>query len=88
MGLIQGTTDFGAVRDADIVIEAVFEEMAVKKEIRHLDKHCRAFIAASPFVVMATSDASGRCDATPRGDDPGFGAGVDRGDMFDRGHQK
>src|SRR5215813_4532699 len=33
MGLIQGTTDFGAVRDADIVIEAVFEEMPIKKEV-------------------------------------------------------
>jgi 3-hydroxyacyl-CoA dehydrogenase len=33
MGLITGTTDFGAVRDADIVIEAVFEEMPIKKEV-------------------------------------------------------
>lgn len=52
-------------------------EMAVRKEIRHLDRHCRAFIAAAPFLVMATSDAEGRCDATPRGDDPGFVAVVD-----------
>ncbi len=33
MGLIQGTTDWNAVRDADIVIEAVFEEMPIKKEV-------------------------------------------------------
>ena len=33
MGLLTGTTDFNAVRDADIVIEAVFEEMPVKKEV-------------------------------------------------------
>src|SRR5262249_30818613 len=33
IGFITGTTDFGAVADADIVIEAVFEEMAVKKEV-------------------------------------------------------
>jgi len=33
MGLIRGTTDWNAVADADIVIEAVFEEMPVKKEV-------------------------------------------------------
>jgi 3-hydroxyacyl-CoA dehydrogenase len=33
MGLIQGTTDWNAIRDADIVIEAVFEEMPIKKEV-------------------------------------------------------
>ncbi len=33
VGLIQGTTDFGAVKDADIVVEAAFEEMALKKKI-------------------------------------------------------
>jgi 3-hydroxyacyl-CoA dehydrogenase len=33
MGLITGTTDWTAVRDADIVVEAVFEEMPVKKEV-------------------------------------------------------
>src|SRR5438309_1957449 len=33
MGLITGTTDFNAVRDADIIIEAVFEEMPIKKEV-------------------------------------------------------
>src|SRR6266436_3262619 len=30
MGLITGTTDFTAIKDADIVIEAVFEEMPIK----------------------------------------------------------
>ena len=33
MGLIQGTTDWNAVRDADMIIEAVFEEMPIKKEV-------------------------------------------------------
>jgi 3-hydroxyacyl-CoA dehydrogenase len=33
MGLITGTTDFAAVSDADIVVEAVFEEMPIKKEV-------------------------------------------------------
>src|SRR3989441_707846 len=33
MGLIQGTTDFNAVADADLVVEAVFEEMPIKKDV-------------------------------------------------------
>jgi uncharacterized protein len=47
-------------------------ERAVKKELRRLDRHCRAFIARSPFLVVASADASGRCDASPKGDMPGF----------------
>ncbi len=46
--------------------------IALAKEMRQLDRHCRDFIALSPFVVVATSDAEGRVDATPRGDAPGF----------------
>jgi predicted pyridoxine 5'-phosphate oxidase superfamily flavin-nucleotide-binding protein len=30
------------------------------------------FIKLSPFAVMATSDASGNCDASPKGGQPGF----------------
>ena len=33
MGLITGTTDWSTIADADIVIEAVFEEMPIKKEV-------------------------------------------------------
>jgi uncharacterized protein len=47
-------------------------DRAVKKQLSRLDKHCRAFIARSPFVVIASSDPSGRCDASPKGDAPGF----------------
>jgi PPOX class probable FMN-dependent enzyme len=41
------------------------------KQIDHLDEHCRAFIAASPFVLLATFGAAG-ADCSPRGDRPGF----------------
>ena len=51
--------------------------LAKNKELRRLDHHCRQFISLSPFVVISTSDESGRCDATPRGDAPGFVAAVD-----------
>jgi len=47
-------------------------ERALRKELDHLDRHCRRFIARSPFVVLATADVDGRQDATPRGGDPGF----------------
>ncbi len=47
-------------------------ERAVKKQLAHLDKHARNFIALSPFLVVASSDPSGRCDASPKGDAPGF----------------
>lgn len=47
-------------------------ERARRKQLGALDDHCKAFIALSPFVVLATSDADGRVDATPRGGAPGF----------------
>ena len=37
-------------------------ERALRKELDHLDRHCRRFIAYSPFVVLATADADGRQD--------------------------
>ena len=40
--------------------------------MNRLDKHCRDFIARSPFVVIASADPAGRCDASPKGDAPGF----------------
>ena len=53
MGLITGATDFAAVRDADLVIEAVFEEMPVKKEVfAKLDQ------LAKPDAVLATNTST------------------------------
>jgi PPOX class probable FMN-dependent enzyme len=46
-------------------------ERAVLKEQKALDGHMKAFIAASPFLCLATSSAAG-ADVTPRGDRPGF----------------
>jgi PPOX class probable FMN-dependent enzyme len=45
---------------------------AANKDIDHVDVHCRAFIARSPFVVIASTGADGTCDASPKGGDPGF----------------
>lgn len=50
---------------------------AVRKDIGKLDHHCRAFIEKSPFLLLATSGADGRCDVSPRGDGPGFVLALD-----------
>jgi PPOX class probable FMN-dependent enzyme len=45
---------------------------AVACKVRdHLDHHFRGFIDHSPFYMIATSSAEGRCDVSPRGDAPG-----------------
>ena len=42
-----------------------------------LHRHHRAFIALSPFVVIASADRDGAPDVSPRGDLPGFAAVLD-----------
>src|SRR2546430_15134643 len=45
-------------------------ERALKKDVAVLDEHCRAFIARSPFLLLATASGSGTCDLSPKGDAP------------------
>jgi len=52
-------------------------ERSVKKALDRLDRHCRRFIALSPFVVLASAGADGRVDCSPRGDPAGFVAVLD-----------
>jgi len=53
MGLIRGSTDFGDIADADIVVEAVFEEMPIKKEVfAKIDAICKA------DAVLATNTST------------------------------
>jgi PPOX class probable FMN-dependent enzyme len=47
-------------------------EIAIAKQIPALDQHCRRLISYSPYVLLGTSGASGRCDVSPKGDAPGF----------------
>jgi uncharacterized protein len=44
----------------------------VAKEMPALDDRARDFIAASPFLVMATSGVDGSCDSGPKGGPAGF----------------
>jgi PPOX class probable FMN-dependent enzyme len=46
--------------------------LVLDKVIHRLDVHCREFIALSPFATLATADAEGWPDVSPRGGDPGF----------------
>ena len=52
-------------------------QRAWDKEQDHLDETCAAFLATSPFAVLATADADGRCDCSPRGGPPGFACVLD-----------
>jgi PPOX class probable FMN-dependent enzyme len=42
------------------------------KQIDILDRHARAWIEASPLVFIATADAEGVCDVSPRGGPAGW----------------
>jgi PPOX class probable FMN-dependent enzyme len=70
--------------DADAVRAHYGEpsHIAKSKQLSRLDQHCRAFIELSPFVVVATTDANGRADASPRGDAPGFVAVLDENTLL------
>jgi uncharacterized protein len=46
-------------------------ELSVKKQVDHVNAAGRAFIAASPFLVLATGSQQG-LDCSPKGDRPGF----------------
>jgi uncharacterized protein len=52
-------------------------ERAQLKERRGLDQQSRAFIAMSPFLLIATSGTDGSCDVSPEGDAPGFVRALD-----------
>jgi len=42
------------------------------KKVPRIDEVTRGFVAASPFCLLATAGADGRCDVSPKGGPPGF----------------
>jgi uncharacterized protein len=52
-------------------------QRALDKDIGRLDAMCRRLIAVAPIVFVASHDADGNCDVTPRGGQPGFVAVLD-----------
>jgi 3-hydroxyacyl-CoA dehydrogenase len=58
MELIQGTLDYSEIADADLVIEAVFESLAIKQRVfRTLDKVCK------PGAILASNTSTLDVDA-------------------------
>ena len=47
-------------------------QMVQDKVIDRIDRHCRAFIELSPWATLATADADGFPDVSPRGGEQGF----------------
>ena len=48
------------------------------KVIDHIDVHCRVWIERCPFIVVASINAAGAMDTSPKGDPPGFVKVLDR----------
>jgi len=74
------TTGYEQVVRSEAELRAIVgepSERAVKKQIDRLDEHCRAIIAASPFMLLGTASAAGWCDVSPKGDAPGFAQVLD-----------
>lgn len=53
------------------VIDAPNERIQVKL-FDHVDDYAREFIARAPLAFLATADADGHMDISPKGDAPGF----------------
>jgi hypothetical protein len=73
------SSDDSVIRD-EAALRAGFgpvRPLAGDKVLDHLDAYALHFIALSPFLVLASADAEGRLDASPRGDAPGFVAAPD-----------
>lgn len=64
--------DFIETKEALRTVYKPAGQLPLQKEMRRLDTHACAFIAASPFVVIGSQDDAGQGDVTPKGDKPGF----------------
>ncbi|MEP1353596.1 MAG: MSMEG_1061 family FMN-dependent PPOX-type flavoprotein [Tateyamaria sp.] len=56
----------------DILDTPTMHPSQVNKIIDHIDHNCRAWIERTTFVAIASSDANGRMDVSPKGDPAGF----------------
>ena len=67
MALIAGSVDLAAVADADLVIEAVFEDMALKRKLfADLDRHARAGAVLATNTSTLDVDAIAHSTARPQ----------------------
>jgi uncharacterized protein len=80
--IIGGMVDdpFEGAIASDAELRALYEQptaLARRKQLDGLDGMARRLVALAPFVLVASHDAEGRCDVTPRGGQPGFVAVLD-----------
>jgi PPOX class probable FMN-dependent enzyme len=47
-------------------------KVTLDKVLKYLDAHCKTYVSLTPFVMLATCDARGDCDSSPRGGPAGF----------------
>ncbi len=47
-------------------------DSVIRKSLSALDKHCGVFIGRAPFMLIASADADGNADVSPKGDPVGF----------------
>ena len=66
---------FKEIISSEVQLRAILgtpSEGAKNKIIHLLDEHCRKFIANSPFLTIASVNANGQVDVSPKGDPAGF----------------
>jgi PPOX class probable FMN-dependent enzyme len=68
-------TPFADVIGGPDQLRALYREpsaVVTSKKVTRIDDLARRFIGGSPFCLLATSDAHGNSDVSPRGGPPGF----------------
>jgi uncharacterized protein len=70
------SAEITSVAELEAVVGTPDPAVAAKVR-RHLHPVDRMWLAHSPFCLMATSDAEGRCDVSPKGDPAGFAHVID-----------
>ncbi len=68
---IQGCIEIKEVSELREILGPIVPAAATKERTR-LHEFDRQWLAASPFVLVATSDDNGSCDVSPKGDPAGF----------------
>ncbi|MDT0594080.1 3-hydroxyacyl-CoA dehydrogenase NAD-binding domain-containing protein [Glaciecola petra] len=67
MSLLQGTTEYSDLSEADLVIEAVFEKMSVKKQVfEALDKVCKDGAILATNTSTLDVDEIAACTSRPQ----------------------
>jgi PPOX class probable FMN-dependent enzyme len=56
----------------DVIPAPKPDGFVMRKSLDHLEQHSSRFVELSPMLFIATAGADGRCDSSPRGDQPGF----------------